>query len=585
MKKKNKGLNRQKIKNRSSMFLLGLSLLLAIAFVNPVVADADDVAAGKQSVESIRAAFPYRQVENNVAVEFFIKPLPSDEIGFEKEINKLKRLFSNREDQSETSESLAALDGELEKLKVDERFVKAGQDLALIFKVSDATMGWQIQGQGFVPDSPIRAVAGKGNFEYSRRQVLKRAKLYGGHFPIDEYTYLFVLNSVEGSISVMDTSSLYSGTPIDMIRLSKDRDVNGIDIDMEWLGRYAYVTLDNDEVAVIDCMRLKLIRNIKVGKNPHHVLVQPDGKFAWICNDGDATVTVIDTENQKIVSTLNIGKGHHEIAFTSDSRYACITNQDDGTLSLIDVFKLQVTGTVEVGKRPHGLGYSELSRYMYVANEGEATVSVVDIDSKREIKKIPVGNGCVKVRFAVNPRYGFIPNKKDDTCTMIDVTRDVVHKTIETGKGPEDVSFSPDWVFIRNTGSADLTAMCLNQYAMLTTVPIGYKKPIESDLPLGHVTIVPQGDGHSVLVPSPAGGAVYRYAPGEAAAGGRVPTEVYNTQAKGSSKLVVYYRGLKEISNGVYLRVVRFQGEGRYEMGFYIDNPELSSCFDVNVYN
>lgn len=543
------------------------------------------VDAKKQNPATINQ-FLKKQVENNVAVEFFIKPLSRDYTDFEKEMEKLKFEFSTKNDQNLSYGDSTTVESKVEKdvSDVNNKYVvKAKQDVALLFKVTDATMNWPIQGQGFVPDSPIRAVNGRGNFIQSRKQVYIRAKQYGGHFPIDEYTYLYVLNGVDGTVSVMDTSSLYSGAPIEMISLSEGNKSKGIDIDMEWLGRYAYVTLDSDEVAVIDCMRIKRVKTLKVGKDPHHIVVQPDGKFAWVCNDGDATVTVIDTENQNIVATLPVGKGHHEIAFTLDSGYACVTNRDDDSVTVIDVFKLLVLNEIKVGKQPHGLGFSELSQYMYVANEGDGTVSVVAIKLGEVVKTITVGKGCVKVRFGPNARYGFVPNKLDNTCSMIDVTKDFVFKTFDTGKGPEDITFSPDWVFIRNTKSADMTAMCMNQYGMLTNVPIGYKKPIDSDLPMGHLNVVPQGDGHSVLVPSPGGRAVYRYAPGEAAAGGRVPTEIYNTQANGSSKLVVYYRGLKEISNGVYLRIVRFLTPGRYEVGFYIDNPELTGCFEVFV--
>ena len=523
--------------------------------------------------------FPTRQVENNVAVEFFFKALPDDEKGFEDKLSRFVDQIAN--DQVET----ASVNTSQKFNDQDPKHVRTGEDVALIFKVTDATMNWPIQGQGYVPDSPIRNVRGPGNLKATCRQILKRAKLYGGHFPIDEYTYLYVLNTIDGSVSVVDTSSLQSGRPIEIIDLSNNDKSKAIDIDMAWLGRYAYATLENDEIAVIDCMRMKVIRRFKVGKNPHHVFVQPDGRFAWICNDGGATVTLIDTESQKIAKKIDVGHGHHEIAFTDDSRYACVTNSIGDSVTIIDIYTLSVVGEIPVGKNPHGLGYSNLSQFMYVANENDGTVSVVDIWSKKVINTIAVGDGVRTVKFGPDPRYGFAPNKIDNTCSMIDVTKDTIYDTIKTGKGPEDVTFSPDWVFIRNTGSADITAVSLRNMDLLKNIPIGYKTADEVELPMGHVSLVPSGDGHSVLVPSPAGKAVYRYAPGEATAGGTVPSEIFNTQANGSSTLVVYYRGLKEISSGTYLRVVRFQRPGRYEIGFYIDNPELTACFELYVTN
>lgn len=530
--------------------------------------------------------FPARQVENNVAVEFFFKPLPVDADGFEKELSKVSSLFSGKNTQNLNSDDGFDFKSRLQKQGYtinDMSAVHPNQEIALFFKITDATMNWPIQGQGFVPDSPIRLVENRGRLENSISHIFKRAKAYGGHFPVDEYTYLFVLNSIDNSISVIDTSSLYSGTPIEIIQLSNNGKCKAVDIDMGWLGRFVYVTMDCDEVAVIDCLRLKITRMIKVGKNPHHVIVQPDGKFAWVCNDGDGTVTVIDTETHVVMNTITVGKGHHEVAFTKDSHFGCVTNSDDNSVTIIDVYTLDVTGTVDVGKQPHGLGFSEMSGFMYVANEGDGTVSVVDILSKSVVKTIVTGKEVRTVKFGPDPRYGYALNKGDDTCSRIDVTRDIVKETIKTGVRPENATFSPDWIFIRNTGEASVTAQSLTNRLMRRNITIGKIKPEDIDLPLGHLSLAPQGDGHSVLVPGPGDRAVYRYAPGEAMAGGTVPSEIYNTQANGPSKLVVYYRGLKEVANGVYMRIVRFSSPGRYEIGFYIDNPELTACFEVNV--
>lgn len=524
-----------------------------------------------------------RYVENNVAVEFYCEPLPEDREGFDSGLADLIEYVTKGIDQHKQPDHQKG-EGDLIRLQPQmqkQRTVHVGQGVALAFKVTDATMNWPIQ--GLLPDCPIRFAPGPANLEESRKQLRRRASLYGGHFPISEYTYLFVLNSLEGTISVIDTTGFqWTGKPLKKISLSEDRQCKGIDIDMQWLGRYAYVTLDTEDVAVVDCMSLQVIKRIKAGCNPHHIFVQPDGKYAWVCNDGDGTVTIIDTDVQEIVKTIAIGRGHHEMAFTSDSHYACVTNQGDDSVEIIDVYTLSIVGKIPVGDQPHGVGYSSLSQFMYVANEGDGTISVIDIWSKKVKKTISAGKGVRTVRFGPEPRWGFAPNKGDNTCSMIDVTRDMVVESIKTGKGPEDVTFVPSWVFIRNTGSPDMTIMSLQHPDMIANIPLGHSRPNEVALPMGHISVVPQGDGHSVLVPNPGQRVVYKYAPGEGA-GGTMPSVIYNTQADGSSKLVVYYHGLKEVSKGVFTRIVMFGQPGRYEIGFYVDNPELSACFELEV--
>ncbi|MGR3219196.1 MAG: hypothetical protein ACUZ8H_05170, partial [Candidatus Anammoxibacter sp.] len=96
--------------------------------------------------------FPYHQVENNVAVDFFFKALPGDEEGFEDELSRFKSSFTNPQSQIRNPKSAIPNP-------------KVGQDVALMFSVTDATMNWPIQGQGYVPDSPIRFVDRPGNLK------------------------------------------------------------------------------------------------------------------------------------------------------------------------------------------------------------------------------------------------------------------------------------------------------------------------------------------------------------------------------------------------------------------------------------
>lgn len=42
-----------------------------------------------------------------------------------------------------------------------------------------------------------------------------------------------------------------------------------------------------DTVSVLDATSFKTLASVRVGKMPHNVQVSPDGKFAWVTNNGE----------------------------------------------------------------------------------------------------------------------------------------------------------------------------------------------------------------------------------------------------------------------------------------------------------
>lgn len=57
----------------------------------------------------------------------------------------------------------------------------------------------------------------------------------------------------------------------------------------------------------------------------------------------------------KVVKTLNVGAGAHGVTITKDGRYAYITNIKDDSVSVIDTAAQAVVRTIPVGKGPNGI--------------------------------------------------------------------------------------------------------------------------------------------------------------------------------------------------------------------------------------
>ena len=77
--------------------------------------------------------------------------------------------------------------------------------------------------------------------------------------------------------------------------------------------------------------------------------------FAYITNEGSATVSVIDTATQTVVATVPVGSLPCGVAVTPDGALVYVANAGGDTVSVIDTATNTVVATVPVGS-PIGTG-------------------------------------------------------------------------------------------------------------------------------------------------------------------------------------------------------------------------------------
>ena len=455
------------------------------------------------------------------------------------------------------------------------RDIHIDQEAVVNFVVKDAFTGAPVK--GLLPDSFIQFKPNAttdekiaASIKNCRVRALKRGRMHGGHPPKLENTYVMCLNSSDNTISVIDPL-----VKPEYIIMKIPLHEKCVDMKIDEYGSDLYVTSETGKVFIIDCNILEVVKSIDAGVSPHHIVFQPDGRFVWAGNDGDETVSVIDSETRSLVKNIRVGKGHHEITFTNDSFYAFITNRDDDSVTVIDINSLVSVKTLKTGKSPHGLAYSTLSQYVYIANEGDGTISVLDTIKQEIVNTLQSGKGVRTIAFNDNGRFCFALNKKENSVSIFDVSRNRIIKTINTGIRPESMVVSEKYLYIRNTGSPDVTVIKLKGLVSKGEISVGGVPPNNTELKMGHVDMV---DSYMVIVPNPADGIIYTIIPGDDGTAFK-----YHTGTSGTTKVALFWTGLKETEPGVYSRVVKFDESGRYEIGLYISSPELTACFEVNV--
>ncbi|HWU38572.1 MAG TPA: cytochrome D1 domain-containing protein, partial [Candidatus Acidoferrum sp.] len=233
-----------------------------------------------------------------------------------------------------------------------------------------------------------------------------------------------------------------------------------------------------DTVSVIDAATFAKVATIPVGREPHNVQVSPDGKLAWVTNNGERQKTEqhkgmakaehesmgspgqiwgIDTATDAVVAKVAVGKHPAHVVLTPDGRFAYVTNSGENTVSVVDTGARQVVASILVGAHPHGIRISPDGKEAYVANLKGGTISVIDTRDRSEVAKIPVGKGPAQVAFTPDGRLAFASLSQEDRVAVIDPAIRKVIKTVPVGTVPIQIYPTPGnrQLFVANQGSAD----------------------------------------------------------------------------------------------------------------------------------
>jgi len=206
-------------------------------------------------------------------------------------------------------------------------------------------------------------------------------------------------------------------------------------------------------------MEGQLQATVPVGQHPHEMVVSPDGRFAYITDNGTMrienpgrggnTVSVVDIAARKRVDTISTGRYRrpHGIAYDARRHYLAVTTEAPDQLLLIDARKRKVIANFDPkGQTAHMVSFApgkSGSEYAFVSNSGANYLSVVQLTTGMT-KTIPSGQRPEGSLVSPDGKELYVSNRESNTITIVDTERQAVINTLPTGKGPVRLGITPN---------------------------------------------------------------------------------------------------------------------------------------------
>ncbi len=157
-------------------------------------------------------------------------------------------------------------------------------------------------------------------------------------------------------------------------------------------GRFAVATHPNQgAISVIDLAEFRVAATVHTGPSTNYAVVGADGKFVYVSNAGNNTISEVDTERWIVRRNLLVnGKSPGHIVLSPDGSTLYVTNVGDGTVAALSLPEGTVARTFQIGGALHGIDLSDDRRTLFVSGRGENKLVAIDLESG-ETKSVPLG--------------------------------------------------------------------------------------------------------------------------------------------------------------------------------------------------
>jgi YVTN family beta-propeller protein len=206
---------------------------------------------------------------------------------------------------------------------------------------------------------------------------------------------------------------------------------------------------DTGQVSFVNTATNKLVGGpVEAGDGPTSVAITPDGKYAYVTDSEDETVSVIEIGLRRNVATIEkVGEEPFGIAITPDGKYAYVTSRGGNKVAVISTQTKQVVKSIPVGLEPTGVAISPTGKFAYVANHGDNDVEVINTETMTLApgEPVKVGKGPMGIEFTPGGTAYVVDEVGKEVSAINAATGKVTEIPLsEDGGEPRGITVSPD---------------------------------------------------------------------------------------------------------------------------------------------
>jgi YVTN family beta-propeller protein len=141
----------------------------------------------------------------------------------------------------------------------------------------------------------------------------------------------------------------------------------------------------------------RIVKAFSVGRGgmPQDVKLSPDGRVFYVADMMSNGVWVVNARSFRVVSEIHTGTGAHGLYPSRDGRYLYVTNRGEGSISVLSFATRKVVHTWRIpgGGSPDMGGVSADGKVLWLSGRYNGVVYAISTSDGKLLARIPVGAG------------------------------------------------------------------------------------------------------------------------------------------------------------------------------------------------
>jgi YVTN family beta-propeller protein len=143
-------------------------------------------------------------------------------------------------------------------------------------------------------------------------------------------------------------------------------------------------------ISLLDPATRQEIRRVPVLREPHHLVLTPDGRHLVVADSGGNELLFLDPMTGEVARRERISNPYH-LEYSPDGRYLVVASLRRDQVDIYDAATLALLERFRPGDKPSHVAFSPDSRRVYVTIQGDKAVAAFDLQTRTHLWTQEVG--------------------------------------------------------------------------------------------------------------------------------------------------------------------------------------------------
>lgn len=207
-------------------------------------------------------------------------------------------------------------------------------------------------------------------------------------------------------------------------------------------------------ISVVDMGAQKEVRRIPTLREPHHLILSPDGRSLLVGDTTGNQMMFLDPNTGAVQQRLPVSDPY-QLQFSPDGKFLVVNGLARNQVDVYDAATMKLVKRFPVAATPSHLAYSPDSATVFVSLQDSDKLAAFDLRTMTEKWTKPVGKTPAGVLW-LNGKV-LVADMGTDHIAVVDPATGKVEETVQSGKGAHNLFLSPDkkilWVNNRAGGT------------------------------------------------------------------------------------------------------------------------------------